>query len=116
MRKKKKGSVNFDKPIKLKVRVIGSKTSQKKKVKKNIEAPPEQYFWLSDGLVLKNLSDLQKALETMSSEQYDYHTKDHGNDFAKWIEDVLKDNNLAKKFSQFENEQVAAKALKKYIT
>ncbi len=113
--KKKKTSVNFDKPIKLKVRIINSKTVQKKEVKKNIEAPPEQYFWLNDGSILKGLNDLQKALETMSSEQYNYHTNDHGNDFVQWIRNVLKDDALAQEFSQFKDEQIAARKLKKYL-
>ena len=33
-----------------------------------------------------------KALKEMSDEQYAYHTKREGNDFAKWVQDCLGDS------------------------
>ncbi len=120
MKKEKKNKNNLDKVIKLKVRIIGSKILQKgritkKKIEKNVEAPPEQYFWLRDGSVLKNLRDLQKVLETMSEEQYVYHTQDHGNDFSAWIGGVFKNDDLAQEISQAKDKKIAIKTLKKYL-
>jgi hypothetical protein len=60
-------------------------------------ASPEKCFWVWNGPVLKDLGDLRDALREMSDEQFDYHTKRAGNDFARWVRDVLGDHDCAKK-------------------
>lgn len=57
---------------------------------------PAQAFWVNNGPILKSVDDLLKALKEMSDEQYAYHTKRDGNDFANWIRDCLNDAQCAK--------------------
>jgi hypothetical protein len=57
---------------------------------------PTQAFWVNNGPVLKSVDELLKALKEMSDEQYAYHTKRDGNDFAIWIRDCLNDVQCAK--------------------
>ena len=60
-----------------------TKVRQKKNILKS--APPEQVFFVHDGPVLSTLEDLSRALLDMSEEQFAYHTKRNGNDFARWV-------------------------------
>jgi len=53
---------------------------------------PTQAFWVNNGPVVTSVKDLMKALKEMSDEQYAYHTKREGNDFAKWVQDCLGDS------------------------
>ncbi len=105
-------------PISLKVKVVDEdkvhKTIKKKK-NKNIQAPQDQYFIVNNGSVLKDLQELQIALETMSDNQYTFHTKEHGNDFSNWIEKSLGNRILAKKISKCSSAQIATQVLKKYL-
>jgi len=48
-------------------------------------------FWVNNGPVVDSLNGLLDALKSMSDEQYAYHTKREGNDFANWISDCLGD-------------------------
>jgi len=91
------------------------KIPKKKEALIIIEAPEDQCFWVNDGPVLRNLYDLGEALETMTDEQYSYHTKRDGNDFALWVENVLGDKELAKKMTRVKTRQTAASTLKKYL-
>ncbi|MCU0652946.1 MAG: hypothetical protein MUD10_01680 [Candidatus Pacebacteria bacterium] len=63
----------------------------KKTVKTNLfcDIEPEKSFWLSDGKVLKNLKELQEALEAMEDSIWNYHVTAEKNDFANWIEGVF---------------------------
>jgi hypothetical protein len=58
---------------------------------------PENYFYLSDGNVLKDVSELLEALKTMSPETFAYHVTSEKNDFYTWVLYVIKDSILAKK-------------------
>lgn len=59
-----------------------------------IEAPSEQAFWVHDGPMLRNLRELKNFFEVITIEQFRYHTKRDGNDFARWVTEVLKDSSL----------------------
>lgn len=77
--------------------LFGMKRGTKKNTKEHIykEASSDQCFWVHDGPILKNAPELVQALQTMSDEQFDYHTKRDGNDFAQWVADVLEDARCA---------------------
>lgn len=76
----------------------GAKKKINAKSKKKLEQARGAWcFWVHYGPVLGNLRDLEKALETMSEEQFRYHANKGKNDFAKWVKDVLRDDDLAKK-------------------
>ena len=70
---------------------------QKKKTRTclmNVQNPAE-HFYLPDGRQLKNLVELVIALETMDDLAYSKHVTSDKNDFASWIEHVLKNHSLA---------------------
>ncbi len=57
----------------------------------------EQVFWVNNGPVVHSLEDLLHAVREMSNEQFAYHTKRNGNDFANWVRDCLADRANATK-------------------
>lgn len=79
------------------------------------EAQGEQCFWVNNGPVLKNLPELRTALEAMSTQTFDYHTKKNGNHFADWIEWVLGSKALAKKIIGFKTKRGCIKAIDKFL-
>ena len=59
------------------------------------DVKPEQSFWVHNGPIARNLHELKGAIEHMSPETYKHHVHDGRNDFANWVRDVLKDDDLA---------------------
>lgn len=62
--------------------------------------PPNLYFKLADGTTLRNLSDLRRAFQNMSSETYQKHVTADRNDFANWIEHALARPGMARAVRQ----------------
>ena len=56
---------------------------------------PEEYFYMQNGVVLKNLHDLIDILEVIDEETYNFHVRNNKNDFSDWIRHIFKNNNLA---------------------
>lgn len=112
----KKQTVNL-KPMRVKTKPAVKKMAAKVPAPARIfmEAPDDQCFWVNNGPVLKNLYDLESALETMSDEQYEYHTKREGNDFANWVGGVLGDKELAKKMARTKSRTAVVGVIKKYL-
>ncbi len=61
------------------------------------QAPPEHFFVLVDGRVLRDYKELADALEDMADHIYSHHVNTERNDFAHWVEDTLSDQELAQK-------------------
>lgn len=105
------------------VRKVVKKTAKKpaKKAIRTIEVieiidvAPESVFWLNGGEALKNLIELRDALENMSEEQFDFHTKRDGNDFANWIDGVIGHENLAKEIKKAKTKDASLKVIGKYV-
>ncbi len=76
---------------------------------------PGEYFWLVNGGGLESLEALADALELMSEEQFAYHTRRDGNDFARWIEGVFADEELARMIARQKTQQECAATLRKYL-
>lgn len=55
----------------------------------------ENYFFLKDGTVIKDLFELSKKLDSMPEEVFKHHVNDERNDFYNWIKDVVKRKRLA---------------------
>lgn len=72
-----------------------AKSSAKKGGKEMKRACDEQCFWVTNGLVLSDVVDLQNALQDMVDEVFLYHVTKEKNDFADWVEFVLEDAELA---------------------
>ena len=60
------------------------------------DVPEEKRFWCHDGRHLKNLEELEAALEQMTEETYRYHSNETKTDFSNWVRDVIGDEKLAK--------------------
>lgn len=60
------------------------------------DVPPDKQFWCSDGRELKNLAELEAALNEMSDDTFRSHTNETKNDFSNWVKDVIGDEKLAR--------------------
>ncbi|MFO7995643.1 MAG: hypothetical protein R6U93_00620 [Dehalococcoidia bacterium] len=60
------------------------------------DVPDEKRFWCSDGRFVKNLGELEKALNDMSDEGFRYHSGEGRSDFSNWVRDVIGDDKLAR--------------------
>lgn len=56
---------------------------------------PEEAFWIHHGPVVSSVAELMEALGEMTDEQYSYHTRRNGNDFAVWLRDCFGKDALA---------------------
>jgi hypothetical protein len=59
------------------------------------DVPPEKSFWVNDGMLVRSIQDLPKVLEEMDDEIFKYHVNEEKNDFVKWIDEVIRDKELA---------------------
>ena len=64
------------------------------------DCAPAKCFWVNNGPILKNIAELGNALRRMSDKTFQHHVAKNKNDFAKWIEDVFRDKNLAQAVRQ----------------
>ena len=76
---------------------------------------PEEYFWVVNGDGLESLEALAVALEQMTEEQFAYHTRRDGNDFARWIGGVFMDEVLARKIVKQKTREKTAQVLRTYL-
>lgn len=66
---------------------------------------PDKYFRLENGKVLRSLSELSQALDSMPRPIFDHHVTKDRNDFSNWIKDVFKGERLAKDISKTKTPQ-----------
>lgn len=59
------------------------------------QAPTDHYFVLVDGRTLKDVKELADALDSMADHVWEHHVNWERNDFARWIEDIFQDGELA---------------------
>lgn len=77
--------------------------------------PEDKVFWASNGSVLRNLGELEQALEHMDDGTYKCHANKEKNDFSNWIKDVVGDNYLADRISNARNKGSAHKKVKERV-
>jgi hypothetical protein len=86
--------------------------SKKRPASRSIkEAPEECAFWVYQGPVVRTVRELRGAIASMSDEQFDYHTKRDGNDFVRWVRDVLCNEGLAGSLARVRTRTGALRAL-----
>ena len=73
--------------------------------------PPQKYFVLKDGTVIKNLFELSKALDKMPDATFKHHVSENRNDFANWVREVVKDMSLADKMASAKTSKQLQKAI-----
>lgn len=108
-------------------RGTSKKTTTKKAVtqkkppvaKKIVTAKGPTCFWVHEGPILKDLLELEAALKSMSELMYKHHVTKDRNDFADWVDAVLKDAETAALLRKAKKPETAHKAvvrqLKLYI-
>ncbi len=74
--------------------------SKKDALKALSDVNPEHNFWVYDGNILKSIKELPSALKKMKKNVFKHHVNKEKNDFANWINDIIKDTKLAKDISK----------------
>ena len=59
-----------------------------------VKLKTEEYFYTCNGEVLKTKNQLVKFLKKVDDTVFSYHVNDYKNDFANWIKDVFKEEEL----------------------
>ena len=60
------------------------------------EAPAGKYFYVHNGMTIRNLDELAVALDLMDKKIFEYHVNQNKNDFSNWIKEIIKEEGLAK--------------------
>lgn len=76
---------------------------------------PENYFYVCNGSVLKNLRDLRILLENVDDGVFNYHVNESKNDFLNWIKDVIQDDMLSKNLEKCKTKNETLACVKKRI-
>lgn len=79
------------------------------------QLPPRKYLWLSNGVVIKSLSELSDAIKAMDNELFKNHVNEEKNDFAKWVRATLRNEELAKKLDKVRSKNDMANILDIYL-
>ena len=76
----------------------------------------DKRFWCHDGRYLKNLQELEGALEQMTDETFRYHSNETKRDFSNWVRDVFGDEKLSRDLQKSTTQAQAAKSVTERIT
>ncbi len=72
---------------------------------------PKHNFGVCDGNILKNINDLLSVLKKMNKNVFQAHVNKEKNDFANWINDIIKDEKLAKDISKTKEKKEVIKKI-----
>ena len=86
-------------------------TSAKKQKRVLARAEGPQCFWVSDGTIIADLLELERALAKMANEVFTYHVSKEKNDFADWVQYVLGDTELAGKMRTAKQPKTAQRVI-----
>ncbi|MFH1249034.1 MAG: hypothetical protein V1660_02690 [archaeon] len=76
----------------------------------------ENYFYVCNGTVLKNVEDLKIFLKNVDTHTFSCHVNDYKNDFMNWIRDAVRDETLALNISQCKTKEDTLGCVKKRIS
>jgi hypothetical protein len=79
------------------------------------DVPAEKRFWCHDSRLIKNLTELGRALDDMSDETFRYHSSEERSDFRNWVRDVIGDQKLATDLSKARSRTQAGQAVAQRI-
>lgn len=80
------------------------------------DAPEHSYFILCNGKPVKNIKELADILEDLEDQVFEHHVGPDKNDFAKWVEDIFKDIELAQKIADAKNKRNIQFVIYRHIT
>ncbi len=69
-------------------------------------------FFLRDGTRIASLEELAAALDYMGDDLFSFHTKEHGNDFAKWVTDLYGEYELMRTVRRCMSAKATAAAIR----
>jgi hypothetical protein len=77
---------------------------------------PKHYFYTKEGAVIKSLVELAKTIELMDDTTFKHHVSDGRNDFASWVNDIIKDKNLASNIKKVKSKEGMIRKIEDRIT
>jgi len=92
---------------------------EKKRLREKVlsDCRPDTVFWICNDSIIRNIYELANSIEGMNEGTFMYHVNDdhQKNDFAKWINEVLCDQELAKKLEKIRDKMEYLKVIRKRI-
>ncbi len=82
---------------------------------KTMKIPRDKYFILPDGSQLTDLYDLAVCLENIDDQVLRHHVNEEKNDFANWVRDVFKKEDLADALMQAKDKNELHVAVLKHL-
>jgi len=96
--------------------IEGLKTEITELKDKKDPVDPEQAFMLKDGQKISSLNDLVTVLTDMDEDTFNHHINPERNDFAIWVNDVLKNEDLAIQLIAITDKKEMVKAIMEHLT
>lgn len=75
----------------------------------------DNYFFLENGRILRNIYELVNALSSMEDQTFSHHVNNERNDFSSWVLHVFDDKNLANKLQKCKTKDDMVSAINKRI-
>lgn len=111
---KQKKEVKKVESSKVTTKKTATKPVKETKTKNLMIIPPEQYFFLVNGVAIKTIFELAETLEHMADDVYGYHVNDQKNDFANWIKYVFNELALAEQLYHTKDKKATEYILLKF--
>ena len=90
--------------------------SKKREVKIPItRIESEKAFWVNFGPIIHSLEELLIALRSMDDKTFRHHVTKNRNDFASWVNDVLREGGLAKKLQACDSKTCCTTTVGRHI-
>lgn len=99
----KKSAKKTTKKVAIK-KAVGKNANNNRKL---VVATGANCFWVHNGPILRDLVELEEALNDMTEKMFLHHVSRRRNDFADWIEVILKDSETAMAFRKAKKPQTA---------
>ena len=77
---------------------------------------PTCFFYCQDGTAIKNLEELEYALDNMEEETFLHHAGEGRNDFGNWVREVIGDEKLANDLVKSKSPEAASHAVTQRMT
>jgi len=89
-----------------------SKITKKKARSILANCPPQESFWVNNGPIIKNMSELYREMKLLNDDTFRHHVNKDRNDFSKWIKDCLGDASLATDIKKTKARRIAVNKIR----
>lgn len=79
------------------------------------DVPPNEAFWLYNGIVVRNIYELVEQIKELDDIGFTYHSNPNHDDFASWIRYSLKDPSLAQSLQKERNQKRYVQKIQKRV-